>query len=133
VLQPVGQRAFDVEAQAVELAFAAEDLGLAAASSAMRLPAFGDLLAPTCASASLPGSRRSTRISTRPPLSLRPCRRAGITRVSLNTSRSPGCRRPGRSAMPRSANGAGAGGTTSMRLAERSGSGACAISPAGNS
>src|SRR3546814_10729714 len=56
----------------------------------MRLPAFGDLLAPTCASASLPGSRRSTRISTRPPLSLRPCRRAGITRVSLNTSRSPG-------------------------------------------
>ena len=33
---------------------------------------------------------RSTRISTRPPLALRPCSRALMTRVSLKTSRSSG-------------------------------------------
>ena len=38
---------------------------------------------------------RSIRISTLPPVSLRPNRRAFITRVSLNTSRSPGCSRLG--------------------------------------
>ena len=36
------------------------------------------------------GSSRSTSTSTAPPLSLPPCRRALITRVSLKTSRSPG-------------------------------------------
>ena len=88
--QPAFQRLGDVEAQPVELAVAAQHLGLAAGverDARARLAA-------TCwrRSARAPrraGSRRSIRISTRPPLSFWPNRRAGITRVSLNTSRSP--------------------------------------------
>ena len=88
--------------------------------------------------ASLPGSRRSISSSTRPPVALVPNSRAGMTRVSLNTSRSPGCSSDGRSRTPMSANSplesaASPGGTSSRRLAERSGSGACAISSSGSS
>src|SRR4249919_867682 len=99
----------------------------------MREFALGDLLAPICARTSVSPVMRSSRISTRPPLSLAPYRRAGTTRVSLNTSRSPARSSPGKSRMPRSSKGAGAGGTTSNRLAERSGSGSCAISSGGSS
>ena len=53
------------------------------------LPAFGDLLARSCASTTSPASTRSTSASTAPPLALTPNRRALITAVSLKTSRSP--------------------------------------------
>jgi hypothetical protein len=66
-------------------------------------------------------------------VALLPNSRAGITRVSLNTSRSPGCNSDGKSRTPRSANAASPGGTSSRRLAERSGNGACAISACGSS
>jgi hypothetical protein len=52
---------------------------------------FGRLAgAQICTSARCSSSTRSTSNSIRPPLALRPNKRAGITRVSLNTSRSPG-------------------------------------------
>src|SRR4249919_3250947 len=99
----------------------------------MREFALGDLLAPICARTSVSPVMRSSRISTRPPLSLAPYRRAGTTRVSLNTSRSPARRKSGSSRIAWSSKGAGAGGTTSSRLAERSGKGSCAISSGGRS
>jgi hypothetical protein len=85
-----------------ELALAAEHLDFSAPSMRSRLPGFGDLLARIWASASCAptGARSAPRP---PPLSLLPNRRACMTRVSLNTSRSPGRNRAGRSAIARSA------------------------------
>ena len=56
-----------------------------------------------------PPSARSRKISTRPPLGLRPNSRAGSTRVSLNTSRSPRRSSCGRSRTRRSVQRAGGG------------------------
>ena len=65
----------------------------------LRLLGYAELGAASCAPA-----RARSRISTAPPLSLRPNRRTGSTRVSLNTSRSPGRRYSTRSVKRRSAN-----------------------------
>ena len=99
----------------------------------MRAPSFGFLLTPSCTVASCAPVTRSIRISTAPPLSLRPYRRAGNTRVSLNTSRSPGRRKWGSSRNNRSSRVAAATSSSSRRLAERSGSGAWAINSCGRS
>jgi hypothetical protein len=62
------------------------------------VPARAGLLERICTRARRdPPSKRSSRISTRPPLSLAPNRRAGTTRVSLRRARSPAASRPGRS------------------------------------
>ncbi|RMS05235.1 hypothetical protein ALP75_200581 [Pseudomonas syringae pv. actinidiae] len=52
-------------------------------------PGLGDLLARTCASTRWPSSTRSTRISSLPPEAFCPNKRAGMTRVLLNTIKSP--------------------------------------------
>ncbi len=79
-------------------------------------------------------STRSSSSSTRPPLGVRvPARRAGSTRVSFKTSKSPARRRSGRSAKRRSSIAPLAPSSTSSRLALRSASGVCAISSRGRS
>ena len=102
-------------------------------ASTMRPPGLGFLLTPSCARASCVPVTRSIRISTAPPLSLCPNKRAGSTRVSLNTSKSPGRSSRASSVNRRSAKRCVAASTTSRRLAERSGNGACAINSGGRS
>ena len=89
------------------------------ASSAMRLPTCGGLLTPSCTRA-LSGNRRR---SGSPRAAALPCpnSRAGNHRVSLNTSRSPGCN-SGQVAHAhvRRTERHRRSGTTSRRLAERS-------------
>ncbi len=102
-------------------------------SSTMRPPDFGFLLTPSCARASCVPVTRSIRISTLPPLSLCPNKRAGSTRVSLKTSRSPVRSSSARSVKWRSSNRCAAASTTNNRLAERVGNGTCAISSGGRS
>ncbi len=67
------------------------------AASRIAAPTSRPLLARTWASAVVAVNARSRRISTRPPLSLVPKSRAGITRVSLNTRRSSGSSSDGKS------------------------------------
>ncbi|ANM79829.1 hypothetical protein A4U88_2501 [Serratia marcescens] len=57
--------------------------------SSSSAPGLGAFDARTCASTRWSSSTRSTSTSILPPLTLRPNMRAGITRVLLNTSRSP--------------------------------------------
>ncbi len=102
-------------------------------ASSIRPPSFGFLLTPSCTMASCAPVTRSIRISTVPPVLLRPYNRAGSTRVSLNTSRSPGRRKLGSSRNMRSCRDCAGTSSNSSRLAERSGSGACAISSGGSS
>ena len=65
-------------------------LMLSSSPSSSSAPGFGALEARICARIRLSSSMRSTSTSILPPLALRPNRRAGITRVLLKTSRSPG-------------------------------------------
>ncbi len=58
-------------------------------SNSNSAPALGARLARTCASTLWSSSSRSTRTSTLPPDTFSPSKRAGITRVSLNTNKSP--------------------------------------------
>src|SRR6185312_7827551 len=102
-------------------------------ASSIRPPSFGFLLTPSCTVASCAPVTRSIRISTAPPVSLRPCSRAGSTRVSLNTSKSPGRSISGSSRNMRSCREGACTSSSSMRLAERSSNGACAISSGGSS
>ena len=73
------------------------------------------------------------RISTAPPVALRPCSRAGSTRVSLRTSRSPGASSPARSRNARSASVPLAPSSASSRLPPRTAGGVWAISSGGSS
>ncbi len=61
-----------------------------------RVLGLGDLLARNWANTLLSSSTRSTRISILPPDDLRPNKRAGITRVSLNTNKSLGSNKSGK-------------------------------------
>ncbi|KAF4277039.1 hypothetical protein CNMCM8686_001561 [Aspergillus fumigatus] len=96
------------------------------------MPAPGDLLARTCASARSVSVMRSTSTSTLPPVILWPARRALMTRVSLNTSRSPGRNSPSRSANWRSCSWL-APSRCSSRLPVRWAAGVCAMSSGGSS
>ena len=100
--------------------------------SAARLPGLGDLLARRWASTSWPGSTRSTSASTAPPLAFSPNSRALMTRVSLKTSRSPGCSSAGRSRKTRSHRQRGRG-RRAAASALRSAAGCWAISSGGSS
>ncbi len=77
------------------------------------------------------GERALEKYLDLPPVGFAPASRAATTRVSLNTTRSPGARYAGSSETAESVSAAPAPASTSMRLAERSASGVWAISSGG--
>ena len=102
-------------------------------SSSNELPGRGVLLARTCASTRPGPVIRSTSTSTLPPLSRRPSRRAGITRVSLKTTRSPASTSSGNRLNMQSSTASAAAAMHSRRLSLRPGAGCVATSSGGRS